>query len=422
MPSRSTHELVQRQRAIEYQQLRDQGLTTAQIAQEAGVSERTVRRAFEAARRPVPREAGALDARATVYHEGASPVRFEMAQLSRPESIMRDRGLDPAAGWQLSTLRAAETHTESGAVVRLSYMARKSAPPFVLAPAAPLRGVRLPRRRRSRAESRLAVVLSDPHGWHVDEGMAQAFASFLAETQPAELIINGDVLDCENISRWKQLHPHIWGVEMQQDIDSAGWFLSLWRSAVPEDTRCRLLLGNHDIRIDAKLLEGAPQLFGLKRANAVNERPVMSVPYLLRLDELGWEYVESPHGHYPHTRVELVPNELVVLHGSKTGKQPGAGAAKNLEDRGYSVISGHSHKQALVKKTVHPAPGVQKTIVSVETGHASANNGHGYAEADQINSVQGFATAAIYPDNTFDIDLAQYEDGYLRWRGERWTP
>jgi predicted phosphodiesterase len=422
MPSSSAHEVELLTRAAHYQQLRDRGYRTSEIAQEVGVSERTVRRAFEAARKTATPVGRPLGTSATVYHEAAITASFEVSQLSSPEDIMRERGLAPEAGWQLSSIRAAETHTDGGSVVRLSYTARKTAPPFVLAPATPTRPSRLPRRRRTRSESRLAVVLSDPHGWHVDEGMAQAFANFLAETQPAELIINGDVLDCENISRWKQMHPHIWGVEMQQDIDKAGWFLNLWRSALPGDTRCRLLLGNHDIRIDAKLLEGAPQLFGLRRANAAHERPVMSVPYLLRLDELGWEYVESAHGHYPHTRIELVPNELVVMHGSKTAKQPGAGAAKNLEDRGYSVISGHSHKQALVKKTVHPAPGVQKTIVSVETGHASMNNGHGYAEADTLNSVQGFATVAIYPDNSFDVDLAQYEDGYLRWRGERWTP
>jgi hypothetical protein len=152
-----------------------------------------------------------------------------------------------------------------------------------------------------------------------------------------------------------------------------------------------------------------------------NEAPVMSVQYLLRLADLGWEYVESEAGHYPHTRIELVPDELVVIHGVKTGKHPGMAAVKNLEDRGYSVICGHTHKQAIVRKTVHPAPGISKVITSVEAGHLSKNDGHGYVPEFDVNWTQGFCTVSIFDDKRFDVELASYECGTLTWRGQAWS-
>jgi len=41
-------------------------------------------------------------------------------------------------------------------------------------------------------------------------------------------------------------------------------------------------------------------------------------------------------------------------------------------------------------------------------------DGLGYAA--QPRWVQGFATASVWKDGSFTVDLARYEDGVVRWR------
>ncbi|WP_218571937.1 hypothetical protein, partial [Pseudomonas sp. SZ57] len=83
------------------------------------------------------------------------------------------------------------------------------------------------------------------------------------------------------------------------------------RANAPE-AEVTLIEGNHDRRLQKSILRNAKAAFGLKRANDPESWPVLSVPNLLRLDDLGVEYVEG----YPAGE-KWINDNLVCIHGHK---------------------------------------------------------------------------------------------------------
>jgi hypothetical protein len=102
--------------------------------------------------------------------------------------------------------------------------------------------------------------------------------------------------------------------------------------------------GNHEARLSKYILNNAAAAFGIKKAcGQPEEWPVLTVPNLLRLDELKIEYISGwPNG-------ELYLNDkLKVVHGEKLkAKQVAA-------DYTCSTIQGHAHRicmESVTRKT-----------------------------------------------------------------------
>jgi hypothetical protein len=156
-------------------------------------------------------------------------------------------------------------------------------------------------------------------------------------------------------------------------------------------------------------------MYGIKRAEieGQDEPSVHSIAHLLRLDELGVEFLE-PHGSYEHSQVNLSPY-LAARHGWLARKGSGASALATLQHLGYSIVVGHTHRQSLVHKTTHDINGELTTLAACETGcMCQIKDGLGYAVSPDWQA--GFATATIWPNGRFKIDLATYVNGELLWR------
>jgi hypothetical protein len=162
------------------------------------------------------------------------------------------------------------------------------------------------------------------------------------------------------------------------------------------------------------------ELYGVRRAaleDQEEEDAVLSVQHLLRLDELGIDFID-PKGPYDQAQVKL-SKYLGVRHGWLTKKGAGQSALATLEHLGYSVVVGHTHRQSLVHKTTHDIDGNPTTLMGAEAGcMCIIRDGLGYAVNPDWQN--GFATATIWPDGTFKIDLATYFDGVLVWRDQRY--
>jgi hypothetical protein len=78
---------------------------------------------------------------------------------------------------------------------------------------------------------------------------------------------------------------------------------------------------------------------------------------------------------------------------------------------------GHTHRQGKVYETSWDINGDPTTLTGVEAGCMCDLNA-GYVDA-KPDWQQGFATATIYPDGKFNIDLATYVNGVLMWRDQR---
>jgi len=260
----------------------------------------------------------------------------------------------------------------------------------------------------------LVVFLGDHHAPHHDRKLHVAVCEWLREFQPDRGIILGDLLDLDAVSRHRRTPE--WTATVQATLDAGYSILRSYIDASP-NTRWQMLDGNHEDRLRNSILDQLSAVHGVTRASEDDEdlRPVLSTPFLLRLDELGIEW-ERPDGGYEHAQIK-VTSELAARHGWVVKKGSGASALTSIDRLRYSVVIGHTHRQAIVHHTAHSIDGKPKTLLGCEAGTlASIEGGLGYATSPDWQ--RGFAVADIYAGTPglFKMDLATYVDGALLWR------
>ena len=260
----------------------------------------------------------------------------------------------------------------------------------------------------------LVVFLGDHHAPHHDRKLHVAVCEGLREFQPDRGIILGDLLDLDAVSRHRRTPE--WTATVQATLDAGYSILRSYIDASP-NTRWQMLDGNHEDRLRNSILDQLSAVHGVTQASEDDEdlRPVLSTPFLLRLDELGIEW-ERPDGGYEHAQIK-VTSELAARHGWVVKKGSGASALTSIDRLRYSVVIGHTHRQAIVHHTAHSIDGKPKTLLGCEAGTlASIEGGLGYATSPDWQ--RGFAVADIYAGTPglFKMDLATYVDGALLWR------
>lgn len=270
----------------------------------------------------------------------------------------------------------------------------------------------------SRRDPRLVVFVGDQHAPFHDVRLHELFLKWLDEYQPNLIVLMGDGADYPTISRHVNKPEHT--ARVQECVDGQYRLYRDYREHAPK-AQIRKLAGNHEIRIATVLLNEHNDLYGISQAadgNDAAREPVLSLVHLLRLDELAIELVEdTTKSNYENARV-VVTDELVARHGTKAVRRSGASALKTMDDLDHSIVVGHSHRQALVPKTIHTADG-PKVLWACETG-AMCNLDVAKSYAVDAQWQQGFATAVIWSDDTFTLELASYKNKQLNYRGQRW--
>jgi hypothetical protein len=168
-----------------------------------------------------------------------------------------------------------------------------------------------------------------------------------ALAQPEVIVDVGDVLDFAGVSSYvgtpdlkRSLQPAI--------CEAAHDNARLASAAQPE--AFHILEGNHDERLNEKLLEDAREMYQLREAEAQMKGgpPAMSVPALLNLEDAGIEW----HGGYPDNEL-LLNDGLAIEHGNTAKADSGATTRYLLkyETTDYSRVFGHIHRHELAWKT-----------------------------------------------------------------------
>ena len=333
---------------------------------------------------------------------------IEVEKIDRPiPDIMTDHGFDPA-DWVV---------VKSNIKVGKNGWVKIELTPVMVRPAALTPGKVWPKwdpAIHTQAVSK-GVVLSDHQISHHDRDLHRLACEFISEFEPDFIILNGDFLDNPTISRW----PANPGYDMpfQECVNQGYEVLTDYLTAAGADKRPvrRVLMeGNHDKRPNDYLQGHAPEFINLRRGgDDEGTHPVNSIPYLLRLDELGVEWL----GGWPHTQLVLSPH-LAVRHGWLVKPKSGATALATLERLGHSVIVGHVHRQAIVCHTIRDINGHPSVLVAVEGG-TMATVDLGYDPAQ--NAQQGFTVVHMFDDGDYSVSLAQYDKGKLFWSGNRWS-
>ena len=191
------------------------------------------------------------------------------------------------------------------------------------------------------------------------------------------------------------------------------------------DARIIWLAGNHEERLPRFLLQNASAAFGLRKGDIPESWPVMSIPFLCRLDESQVEYVPG----YPASHFWVTP-KLKIIHGDKVASG-GSTAHKFLATEKVSVIFGHIHRREWAERTRddHNGP---STIMAASPGCLARIDGavpstKGGVDLDgrpvqRHEDWQNGLAVVPYDKETgnFVYEQIAIHDGWAMWRGKEY--
>lgn len=366
--------------------------------------------------------------------------------VERIAALLKRNGIDPADVGRIRSVRVsdwqgltknekgdAEVHDLRGASLVFTPSWDDGPQWPVVQPAAP---VKIPAAKPPRKGDgwRRAVVLPDPQigyrryedgtldPFHDEQAMAVAL-SVIRYAKP-DLIVNlGDFVDLAEFGRFEQ--EPAFAMTTQAGLDRAHLFLAEQRKAAPS-AEIVMLEGNHDRRLQKSIINNAKAAFGLRQANTPESWPVLSMPHLLRLDDLGVTYVEGyPAGEH------WINDNLVAIHGAKV-RSNGSTAAAVIDDERVSVIFGHVHRIELQHKTRRTRDGAKRNFAATPgclcrldgavPSTKSSTDVFGRPVAGWENWQHGVGVVDYEPgDGRFHLELVPIHDGWAFHAGREFT-
>lgn len=253
-----------------------------------------------------------------------------------------------------------------------------------------------------------------------DESALALFVEVARREQPESIVILGDFLDLPSQGRWAQEAGFARTTQMA--LDRAYEWLAELRAVAPEAS-IHVIEGNHDKRMQNFIETNALAAFGLRKAGWPDAWPVMSIPNLLRLDELGVTYYDA----YP--AATYWDNDLVRnMHGTRANSK-GSTTAQYANDVPHlSLWVGHTHRVEITYKTVIGPRGEAIETFVANPGALCRNDGavpsvHGaiHANGDSARIVEDWQQGIgvmYYNDTEAWPEVYRIRDGKLLYKGD----
>jgi predicted MPP superfamily phosphohydrolase len=181
----------------------------------------------------------------------------------------------------------------------------------------------------SKSQYEKALLFSDCHFPWQDHKAIDLTLKIGDRLQPETIFINGDLMDCWEISRWdrspKYQERGRYATELKQGRD----FLKGLRKRFPK-ARIVYIFGNHEYRHDHFITKNAVQLYGL---------PGMTLAEQLGLAENNIECIYSGN-----KESSFLWGKLLIGHFDMVNQHSGYTAKNVLDRKGISAIQAHSHR------------------------------------------------------------------------------
>jgi len=220
------------------------------------------------------------------------------------------------------------------------------------------------------------VVAGDLHIPFHDPTALALFIAFCKSIQPDRVFLNGDILDCWEISKFDK--PLSIKQHLTDELDQGTAFFKALRLAVP-DAMIDWLLGNHEFRWERFLGSKAPELYGLK---------YMTLEEQVDCTAQG---VTVHNAHLPETMVQV--GKLLIGHFAKVNKHSAYTAKNLLDEKGISLIQAHTHRMGAHYRTDY-----NRTLVAFEGGCLCSLDP---PYLSRPNWQQGWTVVAKDPDSDF---------------------
>ena len=259
-----------------------------------------------------------------------------------------------------------------------------------------------------------------------DEVAIACTLEVLAAVRPDVIIFLGDTLDFAEWSSKFLVLPEF-ALTTQDTVDAAHSYLAHSLAAAgPQVEDVYLMEGNHDNRMANSIARNAMAALRLRRANAPESWPVLSVPNLLRLDELGITYVDG----YPAGRIKIAdahPGQapLYALHGERLD------VVKQAKAERVSTVQGHAHHVALHSATYFGDDGEKLDVEAWSLGCLCKTNGV-VPSTKGGNTVRGTFVerqeswqhamgVLTETDSGWWMEPVRIRDGKAVWHGKEYT-
>ncbi len=292
--------------------------------------------------------------------------------------------------------------------------------------------IRHQKRSTTKHAGRVTVLLPDPQiGYRRyedgtldpmhDERAIGCALELLSLIRPHRVVNLGDFLDLAEWSSKFAVHPEFEQVT-QPALDAGHRFLADQQAAAGELEDHSLLEGNHDDRIARMVLANTKAALRLRQACEPPESwPVLSVPHLLRLDDLGVTYDSG----YPAGRMKLADGHgrqapLVALHGERTdmGKQARMERQSSVQGHAHHVSS-HCETYELDGEAVEVEAWSLGCLCRDDGAVPSTKGGmtpHGRPVMRHESWQQAIAVVTE-TDDGWDVEPVRIRDGRAHWRG-----
>ena len=191
-----------------------------------------------------------------------------------------------------------------------------------------------------------------------DESAIKIVLELIRSVEPDVVVCVGDNLDFPEMGKY--LTTPAYQQTTQAAIDRAALLCAELRDAAPY-AKIVWLAGNHEERMPKYLLTNAAAAYGLRKGNMPQSWPVLTVPYLCRMDDYKVEYRPG----YPASDY-WINEKLRIIHGDRV-KSSGSTAHVYLNNEKTSVIYGHIHRIETAFKTREDFDG-PRTIMAASPG------------------------------------------------------
>jgi predicted phosphodiesterase len=233
------------------------------------------------------------------------------------------------------------------------------------------------------------LILSDIHlPFHDQESLSVAI-DYGMERKPDVVLLNGDILDCYDISRFhkEQDRPSI-----VDELQMGKEFLTLLRQAFP-DARIIYKLGNHEERLRNYILKNAPEFGNLA---------ALELHVLLGFEELKIERVD---------RAIVKAGKLNILHGHEMGEaifSPVNPARGFFLKAKANTLVGHYHQSSH-----HSEGNLNGDKVGVWSTGCLCSLSPEYRPYAFTKWKHGFAYVTVHEDGTFVVENKEIIDGRI---------
>ena len=237
-----------------------------------------------------------------------------------------------------------------------------------------------------------ALCLYDIHYPHEDkEHIGLAIEDAKTRYNIDTVVLGGDIVDCESISRFGRGHDTM---PLREEIDYATIELGKLRGAFPKSRIC-YIKGNHEARLQRYLWDKATEIATLKGLT-LQEQLELSQNNIHWYDN---DQLKREHGTYFRL------GRLNILHGHELGICPRVNPAhRYLQRAKSSLMVGHIHRSDTATDRT-----IDNKIIGCECVGTLADLRPEYRP--QNDWIAGFAVVQIDADGYFRVDNRKIIDG-----------